>query len=130
MSVQIGEPCTVYVFHRSPMSALELRIRGEYREMPGMRLKLEQAMRLWSLETRHLPTGVGRPGSRGIPAARRHRPLRAGTQRLLTALKNVIGYCYGTCEPQVVDFEQGTLVIDLVDARTKKVVWRGGAALR
>lgn len=50
MSVQIGEPCTVYVFHRSPMSALELRIRGEYREMPGMRLKPEQAMRLWALD--------------------------------------------------------------------------------
>ncbi len=37
------------------------------------------------------------------------------------------GYCYGNCEPQVVDFEQGTLVIDVVDARTKKVVWRGWA---
>jgi len=37
------------------------------------------------------------------------------------------GYCYGNCEPQVVDFEQGTLVIDLVDAKTKKVVWRGWA---
>jgi hypothetical protein len=37
------------------------------------------------------------------------------------------GYCYGDCEPQVVDFEQGTLVIDLVDAKTKKVVWRGWA---
>ncbi|MGE3489038.1 MAG: DUF4136 domain-containing protein, partial [Vicinamibacterales bacterium] len=34
------------------------------------------------------------------------------------------GYCYGDCEPQVVDFEQGTLVIDIVDAKTKKVVWR------
>ncbi len=50
MSVQIGEPCTVYVFHRTPMSKLELRIRGEYREMPGMRLKPEQAMRLWALD--------------------------------------------------------------------------------
>ncbi len=37
------------------------------------------------------------------------------------------GYCYGDCEPQVVDFEQGTLVIDLVDAKTKKVIWRGWA---
>lgn len=37
------------------------------------------------------------------------------------------GYCYGNCEPQVVDFEQGTLVIDLVDAKTKKVIWRGWA---
>ncbi len=50
MAAQSGEPCTVYVFHRSPMSALELRIRGEYREMPGLRLKPEQAMRLWSLD--------------------------------------------------------------------------------
>lgn len=50
MAVQISEPCTVYVFKRLPMSALELRIRGEYREMPGLRLKLEQAMRLWSMD--------------------------------------------------------------------------------
>jgi hypothetical protein len=26
---------------------------------------------------------------------------------------------------QVIDFEQGTLVVDLVDARTNKVIWRG-----
>lgn len=50
MPAQIGEPGTVYVFHRTPMSDLELRIRGEYREMPGMRLRPEQAMRLWSLD--------------------------------------------------------------------------------
>ena len=37
------------------------------------------------------------------------------------------GYCYGNCEPEVVNYEQGTLVIDVVDARTKKVVWRGWA---
>jgi hypothetical protein len=37
------------------------------------------------------------------------------------------GYCYKDCEPQVMDYEQGTLVIDIVDARTKKVVWRGWA---
>lgn len=37
------------------------------------------------------------------------------------------GYCYGNCEPQIVDYEQGTLVVDLVDARTSKVVWRGWA---
>lgn len=37
------------------------------------------------------------------------------------------GYCYGDCRPQVVDYEQGTLVLDIVDAKTKKVVWRGWA---
>lgn len=50
MPVQISEPCTVYVFKRSPVSELELRIRGEYREMPGLRLRPEQAARLWSLD--------------------------------------------------------------------------------
>ncbi len=50
MPAQVSEPCTVYVFDRSPASALELRIRGEFREMPGMRLKAEQAMRLWSID--------------------------------------------------------------------------------
>jgi len=40
---------------------------------------------------------------------------------------NEAGYCYGDCQPQVVDFEQGTLVIDIVDVKTKKVIWRGWA---
>ncbi len=37
------------------------------------------------------------------------------------------GNCYGDCQPQVVNFEQGTLVIDVVDSKTSKVVWRGWA---
>jgi hypothetical protein len=37
------------------------------------------------------------------------------------------GYCYGNCQPQIVDFEQGTLVVDMVDPKTNKVVWRGWA---
>ena len=37
------------------------------------------------------------------------------------------GYCYGNCEARVVDYEQGTLVVDLVDRKTNKVVWRGWA---
>jgi hypothetical protein len=35
------------------------------------------------------------------------------------------GYCYGNCQPQVVEYEQGTLVVDIVDAKTSKVIWRG-----
>ena len=44
------ERCTTTVF--APFQEMELlrRIRGEFREMPGMRLSLEQAMRLWSLD--------------------------------------------------------------------------------
>lgn len=38
------------------------------------------------------------------------------------------GYCYdGNCQVRVVDFEAGTLVLDMVDARTDRVIWRGWA---
>jgi hypothetical protein len=37
------------------------------------------------------------------------------------------GYCYADCEPRVVEFDQGTLVVDVVDRKTNKVVWRGWA---
>jgi len=37
------------------------------------------------------------------------------------------GYCYGDCEARVVDYEQGTLVVDVVDRKTSKVIWRGWA---
>ena len=32
------------------MEALLSRVRGEFREMPGLRLTVPQAMRLWGLE--------------------------------------------------------------------------------
>jgi hypothetical protein len=35
------------------------RIRGEYREMPGMRLTLEQAQRLWGLDRRTCEKALG-----------------------------------------------------------------------
>jgi hypothetical protein len=35
------------------------------------------------------------------------------------------GSCYGNCEPEAYAYEQGNLVVDVVDSRTEKVVWRG-----
>jgi hypothetical protein len=38
------------------------------------------------------------------------------------------GYCYDEdCQARVIEYEAGTLVLDLVDARTNRVVWRGWA---
>ena len=38
------------------------------------------------------------------------------------------GYCYGDgCQVRVVNFEAGTLVVDIIDARTNRLVWRGWA---
>ena len=46
------ETCTVLIFKTLAEDALLRRIRGEYREMPGMRLTEDQAMRLWGLDRR------------------------------------------------------------------------------
>ena len=35
------------------------------------------------------------------------------------------GACSGDCAPDAYAYEQGTLVVDLVDARTNTLVWRG-----
>jgi len=37
------------------------------------------------------------------------------------------GYCYEDCNQAVVEYEAGTLVVDIVDAKTNRVIWRGWA---
>ena len=38
------------------------------------------------------------------------------------------GYCsQAICPPEVVEYEAGTLVLDIVDARTNRLIWRGWA---
>jgi hypothetical protein len=38
------------------------------------------------------------------------------------------GYCYDDgCRAGVIEYEAGTLVLDIVDARTNRVIWRGWA---
>ena len=44
------EPCTILLHQTSKDESLLRRARGEYREMPGMRLTIDQAMRLWDLD--------------------------------------------------------------------------------
>jgi hypothetical protein len=43
------------------------------------------------------------------------------------ATDRLYGYSSGNYEPDVVEFEQGTLVVDVVDARTNRLIWRGWA---
>ena len=38
------------------------------------------------------------------------------------------GYCSGTaCPPETFEYEAGTLVLDVIDARTNRLIWRGWA---
>ncbi len=46
----VAGPCSVLVQGTIAEDNLLRRIRGEFREMPGMRLTLDQAMRLWMLD--------------------------------------------------------------------------------
>jgi hypothetical protein len=50
MNTHIQERCTISVL--TPFRTMELRhrVRGEFTGMPGLRLTLEQAMRLWSFD--------------------------------------------------------------------------------
>jgi hypothetical protein len=47
---QTQDPCTMTLFNTRTDDHLLRRVRGEYREMPGMRLTVDQAMRLWMLD--------------------------------------------------------------------------------
>lgn len=51
------------------------------------------------------------------------------TQRIdVDRLDREYGNCYGEdCQVGVVEFEAGTLVLDIVDAQTNRVIWRGWA---
>jgi hypothetical protein len=50
MTGTINEPSTVTAPMAYVEDAVVTRVRGEYREMPGMRLTLDQAMKLWMLD--------------------------------------------------------------------------------
>lgn len=44
------EPCSVTLFKTSREDNLLRRARGEFREMPGMRLTVDQAISLWMID--------------------------------------------------------------------------------
>jgi hypothetical protein len=45
----------------------------------------------------------------------------------VNGLDNRYGYCYDNCEPIIIEYEQGTIVLDVVNTHTNRVVWRGWA---
>jgi hypothetical protein len=47
------------------------------------------------------------------------------TQRFAAVADRPRGSCPGGCEPQIVAYDQGTLVLDIVDPVTNTLIWRG-----
>jgi hypothetical protein len=56
-------------------------------------------------------------------------PTRSINTRVdVNAADREYGYCYDeTCGTRVHEYEAGTLILDFVDTRTNRVVWRGWA---
>ena len=43
-------------------------------------------------------------------------------------IDHAYGYCPGrACPPETIEYEAGTLVLDFIDARTNRLIWRGWA---
>lgn len=80
-----------------------------------------------AVERKLAAKGFERAGKTGTPDLLVHYHASVNQKLDVYEVDSRYGYCYGNCQAQVVDYELGTLVIDLVDARSKKVVWRGWA---
>lgn len=46
----VHEPCSIVLHDSTSEVALLRRVRSEFRELPSMRLTLDQAVRLWNLD--------------------------------------------------------------------------------
>ena len=69
--------------------------------------------------------------SAGPPELLIHYHAAVSTRIDVDRLDQEYGYCIsGDCEPAVVRFEAGTLVLDIIDARSKTLIWRGWAQNR
>jgi hypothetical protein len=70
--------------------------------------------------------GFGRAAS-GTPDLLIHYHANISRRIDVNGVDREYGYCYDNCEPRVIEYEAGTLVLDIVDTRTNKVIWRGWA---
>jgi hypothetical protein len=72
--------------------------------------------------------GLGRADASGTADLRIHYHANV-TQRIdVNRLDRDRGYCYGEdCPAGTIEYEAGTLVLDIMDARTNRIIWRGWA---
>ena len=61
----------------------------------------------------------------GPPELRAHYDVNFSKTFEVTGGVPATGSCYGNCEPEAYAYEQGTIVVDLVDVRTNELAWRG-----
>lgn len=70
--------------------------------------------------------GLGAPAS-GVPDLLVHYHAAIDQRVNVSGADTSRGYCYDDCSQAVQEYEAGTLVLDIVDAKTNRVIWRGWA---
>jgi Domain of unknown function (DUF4136) len=66
--------------------------------------------------------------SSGMPDLLIHYHARVDTRIDVNRTEREYGYCQGaTCDSWVIEYEAGTLVLDIIDARNNRLIWRGWA---
>lgn len=69
-----------------------------------------------------------RLSSSGIPDLLIHYHASISNRIDVNRTEREYGYCQGAdCQSWVIEYEAGTLVLDVVDARTNRLIWRGWA---
>lgn len=72
--------------------------------------------------------GLVRANGSGEPDLLIHYHANVSWRSEIDALDRSLGYCItADCQPAVYTYEAGTFVVDVVDTRTKRMVWRGWA---
>ena len=81
-----------------------------------------------AIEKQMAARGYERAAANAVPDVRVHYHASIDRRLAISELDRRGGYCEGDpCLPGVVDYEAGTLVVDLIDARTNRLIWRGWA---
>jgi hypothetical protein len=64
----------------------------------------------------------------GAPDLLIHYHANISTRIDVNRVDRTYGYCArGDCPPDVMEYEAGTLVLDIIDARSNRLIWRGWA---
>lgn len=72
--------------------------------------------------------GYGRVAPGGSPDVRIHYHAVVDRRLDVNEADRRDGFCRPDgCTPGIVDYQQGTLIVDMIDARTNRLVWRGWA---
>jgi hypothetical protein len=81
-----------------------------------------------AVERQMLLKGYERAATQAVPDVRIHFHAVVRERLNVAAFDTGRGFCSGTgCDAGVTEFEEGTLIVDVMDGQTNRLIWRGWA---